>query len=94
MRLYHLVVRYHIAMSLLANEIIFTPLIVQNGKPKLSHNMGRQKIMRCTECNKVFRGGKGWKISRGFYSMYATCPKHSKDNPQEKTYEDLRIQRS
>ena len=47
--------------------------------------------MRCTECNKIYRGGKGWKISKGFYSMYASCPEHSKDNPQQEAYKDLRI---
>ena len=48
--------------------------------------------MRCTECNKVYRGGKDWKISGGFYSVYATCPEHSKDNPQKESYKDLRIE--
>ena len=47
--------------------------------------------MRCTECNKIYRGGKSWKISKGFYSMYASCPKHSNDNPQQEAYKDLRI---
>ena len=50
-------------------------------------------MANCATCNKVYRGGKDWKISKGFYSTYATCPKHSKDNPQEKAYEDLRIKR-
>ena len=49
--------------------------------------------MKCTECNKVYRGGKGWKIAYGFYSRYATCPEHSKDNPQREPFEDLRIKR-
>ena len=49
--------------------------------------------MRCTTCNKIYRGGKGWKFSRGFNSMYATCPEHSKDNPQKESYKDLRVSR-
>jgi hypothetical protein len=50
-------------------------------------------MVRCTDCGKVYHGGKGWKISKGYFSIYATCPLHSKTNPQKEAWADLRIRK-
>lgn len=50
-------------------------------------------MTRCYDCGKIYRGGKNWKFSQGFYTLYATCPDCSKHNPQKEIYRDLRIKR-
>ena len=47
--------------------------------------------MKCCECEKVYRGGEGWRIDRGFYSTYCTCPKCLKGSGLKEGYTDLRI---
>jgi hypothetical protein len=31
-------------------------------------------MAKCYECNKVYKGGKGWQISKGRFTTYYTCP--------------------
>lgn len=37
-------------------------------------------MVKCYECDKVYRNGKSWKFARGFYTLYATCPNCVKGN--------------
>ena len=48
-------------------------------------------MAKCYDCDKVYRGGNGWRIDKGFYSIYYTCPKCLKDSDLKAGYTDLRI---
>ena len=50
-------------------------------------------MAECSNCGKKARINKHWKVSKGFYSTYYSCPACSKDNPQKEAYRDLRIKR-
>jgi hypothetical protein len=46
---------------------------------------------KCYDCDKVYRGGKGWRIDRGFNSTYFTCPICLKQTNLNAGYTDLRV---
>lgn len=48
----------------------------------------------CDICGKVYDGADGWKLARGFYSVYAWCPEHADQAGFDKSYIDLRQQRN
>ena len=39
-------------------------------------------MVRCDVCNRVYRGGKGWRIPRRGLSAYGTCPTHMKKSKE------------
>ena len=47
--------------------------------------------MRCCECGKVYKGGEGWRIDKGFYSTYCTWSDCLKGSDLGAGYTDLRI---
>lgn len=48
-------------------------------------------MSKCYECDKVYKGGKDWRIDKGFFSTYLTCPSCLNETGLKAEYTDLRV---